>query len=57
MSKLREPWRDSILAPFRIVWRPQLLSVLVWEAALFGFGIGINVCGAELVATTRLTIA
>ncbi|KIK58511.1 hypothetical protein GYMLUDRAFT_45153 [Collybiopsis luxurians FD-317 M1] len=43
MAKYRVSWSDAILSPFRIVWRPHLLMALIFEAALFGFGIGINV--------------
>jgi len=43
MSKYRVSWAESILTPLNMVWRPHLLMVLIFEAMLFGFGIGINV--------------
>lgn len=43
MSKYRVSWAESILTPLNVVWRPHLLMVLIFEAMLFGFGIGINV--------------
>lgn len=43
MAKYRAPWKQIVTDPIRIVWRPHVLPVLVFEAALFGFGIGINV--------------
>ncbi|KAF8873115.1 major facilitator superfamily domain-containing protein [Infundibulicybe gibba] len=42
MSKHRTPWLDAIVSPFRILWRPHLLSVMVFEGILFGFSIGMN---------------
>ena len=43
MAKYRSSWFEIIMACFNIVWRPQLLGVLVFEAMVFGFSIGINV--------------
>lgn len=42
MSKYRPPWRDCIWSPLNVVWRPHLLGILIFEAAFFGLGIGIN---------------
>jgi len=39
----RPPWKQIVSDPIRIVWRPHVLPVLIFEAAVFGFGIGINV--------------
>lgn len=43
MAKYRTPWKEIVMDPIRIVWRPHVLPVLLFEALLFGFGIGINV--------------
>lgn len=43
MAKHRQPWLNIIFAPLMIVWRPHLLAILVFEAMVFGFSIGINV--------------
>ncbi|KZV96898.1 MFS general substrate transporter [Exidia glandulosa HHB12029] len=43
MAKFRTTWRDAITSPFRVVWRPHLLMLLIYEGVMFGFGIGINV--------------
>ncbi|KAI0284707.1 MFS general substrate transporter [Russula aff. rugulosa BPL654] len=43
MAKYRATWYEAVSAPFRLFWRPHLLGILVFEALLFGFGIGINV--------------
>ena len=43
MSKYRQTWTSSIVAPLQIVWRPHLLLILLFEAMVFGFSIGINV--------------
>ncbi|CAA7268523.1 unnamed protein product [Cyclocybe aegerita] len=46
MQKYRISWKESVLSPFKLIWRPHLLMLLIYEAALFGFGIGINVTNA-----------
>ncbi|KAE9402698.1 MFS general substrate transporter [Gymnopus androsaceus JB14] len=43
MAKYRASWSDVVLSPLNLVWRPHLLIILIFEAMLFGFGIGINV--------------
>ncbi|KAI0284708.1 MFS general substrate transporter, partial [Russula aff. rugulosa BPL654] len=43
MAKYRATWYEAVSAPFKLLWRPHLLSIVVFEALLFGFGIGINV--------------
>ncbi|KAI0826479.1 MFS general substrate transporter [Irpex lacteus] len=49
MSKYRSSWTDVVLVWFRLVWRPHLLGVLLFEAMVFGFSIGINVTNAVFV--------
>ncbi|KAI5118899.1 hypothetical protein M0805_002815 [Coniferiporia weirii] len=51
LTKYREPWSDAVLAPFRIVWRPHLLSILIFEAMVFGFSIGINTTNAVFLGS------
>ncbi|KAI0305254.1 major facilitator superfamily domain-containing protein [Multifurca ochricompacta] len=51
MAKYRASWREAISAPFRLFWRPHLLGIMVFEALLFGFGIGINVTNAVFLGT------
>ncbi|TFK62231.1 MFS general substrate transporter [Pluteus cervinus] len=43
MAKYRSSWSEVVMAPLRAVWRPHLLGILIFEACLFGLGIGINV--------------
>jgi len=43
MAKYRATWFEAFSSPFKLFWRPHLLSIMVFEALLFGFGIGINV--------------
>ncbi|KAH9950836.1 MFS general substrate transporter [Amylocystis lapponica] len=50
MARFRTPWRAIVLSPLQIIWRPQLASVMLFEAAVFGFGIGINVTNAVFLA-------
>ncbi|KAJ7895277.1 MFS general substrate transporter [Mycena olivaceomarginata] len=51
MTKYRDTWYQAISSPIRIVWRPQLLGILVFEGKMFGFGIGINVTNAVFLGT------
>ncbi|KAF8500306.1 MFS general substrate transporter [Russula emetica] len=46
MAKYRVTWYEAVSAPFKLVWRPHLLSILVFEAVMFGFDIGVNVTNA-----------
>ncbi|EIM90062.1 MFS general substrate transporter [Stereum hirsutum FP-91666 SS1] len=46
MAKYRSSWSTIIFATVGIVWRPHLLAILIFEGALFGFSIGINVTNA-----------
>ncbi|KAK7451021.1 hypothetical protein VKT23_012697 [Stygiomarasmius scandens] len=51
MAKYRVSWYEAIASPFRVVWRPHLLGILIFEAMMFGFGIGINVTNAVFLGT------
>ena len=51
LSNYRSSWQSVIFAPFRIVWRPHLLAILVFEALVFGFSIGINVTNAVFLGS------
>ncbi|KAH9039516.1 MFS general substrate transporter [Lactarius pseudohatsudake] len=51
MAKYRATWREAIAAPFKLVWRPHLLGIVIFEALLFGFGIGINVTNAVFLGS------
>lgn len=51
MAKYRATWQEAISAPFKLVWRPHLLGIIVFEALLFGFGIGINVTNAVFLGS------
>ncbi|KAH7910354.1 major facilitator superfamily domain-containing protein [Hygrophoropsis aurantiaca] len=43
MAKFRSSWSEVILACVSVVWRPQFLFVVFFEAFVFGFSIGVNV--------------
>lgn len=43
MAQFRPSWTEVTSIWFRLIWRPHLLGILIFEAMLFGFGIGINV--------------
>ena len=35
MAKYRAAWFEAVSAPFRLIWRPHLLSVLIFEVPRF----------------------
>lgn len=37
MAKYRATWYEAVSAPFKLVWRPHLLSILVFEVQYFTF--------------------
>ncbi|KAJ7885113.1 MFS general substrate transporter [Mycena olivaceomarginata] len=51
MQKYRISWTEAIISPLNVVWRPHILSILVFEAMLFGFSIGINVTNAVFLGS------
>ncbi|EGO03406.1 hypothetical protein SERLA73DRAFT_101489 [Serpula lacrymans var. lacrymans S7.3] len=51
MAKFRSAWWDVIICPFNVVWRPQLLGILVFEAVVFGFSAGLNVTNVVFFGT------
>ncbi|KAJ7766303.1 MFS general substrate transporter [Mycena maculata] len=51
MAKYRISWPEAIISPLRVIWRPHIFGLLVFEAFLFGFGIGINVTTAVFLGT------
>ncbi|KAG6849252.1 hypothetical protein H0H93_010001 [Arthromyces matolae] len=46
MAKYRATWADAVSGPLQVIWRPHVWTVLIFEGAIFGFGIGINVTNA-----------
>ncbi|TFY82221.1 hypothetical protein EWM64_g1793 [Hericium alpestre] len=53
MAHYRSSWNTVIWACFRLVWRPHFLGILVFEAMLFGFTIGINVTNAVFLGLPK----
>ncbi|KAJ7913533.1 MFS general substrate transporter [Mycena leptocephala] len=53
MAKLRASWYEAVASPLRVLWRPHLLGMLLFEGMLFGFGIGINVTNAVFLGTPK----
>ncbi|EKM56913.1 uncharacterized protein PHACADRAFT_254299 [Phanerochaete carnosa HHB-10118-sp] len=51
MAKYRSTWKDVTSIWFKLVWRPQLLSILCFEAVVFGFSIGINTTNAVFLGS------
>ncbi|KAG1854769.1 major facilitator superfamily domain-containing protein [Suillus tomentosus] len=42
MAKYRPRWPEVILASLDVAWRPQFFFVVLFEALVFGFSIGVN---------------
>ncbi|KAI0746560.1 MFS general substrate transporter [Daedaleopsis nitida] len=53
MAKYRDTWRESVFAILNVVWRPHLLAILLFEAMVFGFSIGINTTNAVFLGTPQ----
>ncbi|GJE86681.1 MFS general substrate transporter [Phanerochaete sordida] len=51
MAKYRASWTEVVTVWFKLVWRPQLLGILVFEALVFGFSIGINTTNAVFLGS------
>ncbi|KAJ7054426.1 major facilitator superfamily domain-containing protein [Mycena amicta] len=51
MQKYRVSWAEAIISPVNVVWRPHIFGLLLFEAMLFGFGIGINVTNAVFLGS------
>ncbi|KAI0693401.1 hypothetical protein BC835DRAFT_1415921 [Cytidiella melzeri] len=49
MAKYRSSWMEVISVWFKLVWCPHLFSILLFEAMLSGFSIGVNVTNAVFV--------
>ncbi|KAH9922445.1 MFS general substrate transporter [Amylocystis lapponica] len=49
MARFRATWRAAAVACADLVWRPHMLSILVFEGMLFGFAAGINTTNAVLL--------
>ncbi|EKM49828.1 uncharacterized protein PHACADRAFT_265536 [Phanerochaete carnosa HHB-10118-sp] len=43
MAKFRASWKEVSTIWVHLAWRPHIVGILLFEAMLFGFGIGINV--------------
>ncbi|KAK1227643.1 hypothetical protein PQX77_009345 [Marasmius sp. AFHP31] len=43
IAKTAPSWKEVILAPLKIMWRPQFIGIWILEGVLFGFAIGINI--------------
>ncbi|CAK5272185.1 unnamed protein product [Mycena citricolor] len=51
MQQYRISWGEAIISPLNVIWRPHIFGLLVFEAFLFGFGIGINVTNAVFLGS------
>ncbi|RDX40795.1 MFS general substrate transporter [Lentinus brumalis] len=50
MARYRSSWAQISLAFLRVCWRPHLVAALLFEAMLFGFGIGFHVTNNVILA-------
>jgi len=53
MAKYRPSWYECVMSPLRCVWRPQLLPIMVFVGAVFGFSIGVNLTNAIFFGSPR----
>ncbi|KAI9058027.1 MFS general substrate transporter [Trametes sanguinea] len=51
MAQYRDSWSKAIFACVNVVWRPHLFAILLFEAMVFGFSIGINTTNAVFLGT------
>ncbi|KAL7284328.1 hypothetical protein ACG7TL_001614 [Trametes sanguinea] len=51
MAQFRDSWSKAIFACVNVVWRPHLFAILLFEAMVFGFSIGINTTNAVFLGT------
>ncbi|EPQ53473.1 MFS general substrate transporter [Gloeophyllum trabeum ATCC 11539] len=51
MAKYRPTVMSGLVSHINVLWRPHLLGILLFEAMLFGFSIGINVTMAVFLGT------
>ncbi|KAG2143494.1 MFS general substrate transporter [Suillus bovinus] len=42
MAKYRPRWPEVLLASLDVAWRPQFFFIVLFEALVFGFSIGVN---------------
>ncbi|KAG1894641.1 MFS general substrate transporter [Suillus fuscotomentosus] len=55
MAKYRPRWPEVLLAPLDVAWRPQFFFVVLFEALVFGFSIGVNVGVSVATCSNKLT--
>ncbi|KII84674.1 hypothetical protein PLICRDRAFT_357399 [Plicaturopsis crispa FD-325 SS-3] len=51
MAKYRSSWREACTASVRVLFKPHVFAILLFEAPLFGFSIGINTTNAVFLGT------
>jgi len=51
LAKYRASWWEVSMACLDVVWRPQFIFVIVFEAAVFGFSVGLNVTNVVFLGT------
>ncbi|GJE98654.1 MFS general substrate transporter [Phanerochaete sordida] len=53
LARFRAGWRELVLCPLQLIWRPHLLSIMVYEGLLFGFSIGMNLTNSLFLGEPR----
>ncbi|OSD00956.1 MFS general substrate transporter [Trametes coccinea BRFM310] len=53
LARFRTPWKDLAIRSFRLMWRPHLLSLMLYEGFLFGFSIGMNLTNSLFLGEPR----
>ncbi|KAM0746165.1 MFS general substrate transporter [Meredithblackwellia eburnea MCA 4105] len=53
MSKYRCSWSEAVFSMFDVLWRPQVLLMLIFYTSLSSFSVGINVTNAVFTGSPR----
>ncbi|KAJ7457480.1 major facilitator superfamily domain-containing protein [Mycena latifolia] len=51
MTQYRPSWRDCIVSPLRVAWRPHALLIMIFGGVEFGLSIGITITNAIFLGT------
>ncbi|KAF9220734.1 MFS general substrate transporter [Gyrodon lividus] len=51
LAKYRDSWSEVTVACLSVVWRPQFILVVFFEAFVFGFSVGLNVTNVVFLGT------
>ncbi|OSX63261.1 hypothetical protein POSPLADRAFT_1139517 [Postia placenta MAD-698-R-SB12] len=53
MAQYRPRWRTVVFGCINLIWRPHILSILIFESIIWGFTVGINTTETVLLSEPR----